>query len=475
MSREEKLAKNTFILAIGTFLPKFASIITLPILTDVNYLSKADYGTYDLITVLVSLILPSATLQIQTAAFRFLIDKRNDPKEIKTIVTNIFFFIIPTSLVALVILYFSLFKLDPIVRLVICLYFFADIIVNAARQVCRGIDRNLDYSISAILSALGKVIFTVTCVYWLKLELLGTVIALLAASTFSLLFLVFKAKLYRYVDVRSFSKVKLKEMLCYSWPMVPNSMSAWVMRVSDRFVVTLFMGVAANAVYAAANKIPSLLNLAQNTFTLAWQENASIVSKDKDASEYYSTMFKTMFDLMAGFFGVLIGITPLLFKLLIKSAYSEAYNQISILFFATFFFGMATFFGGIYVAYMKSRSVGITTAIAAAINLIVDFATIHWIGLYAASVSTLVSYVFLFVFRLIDVQKIVKVKYNVIHIIIVVIIMICESVLCFVNNLPLNIVNAVIGIILFFALNMGFVKNVINKVKKTVKGRLKKK
>lgn len=69
MSREGKLAKNTLILGVGTFLPKFASFITLPILT--GCLTKSEYGIYDLITVLVSLLLPVATLQIQAAAFSF--------------------------------------------------------------------------------------------------------------------------------------------------------------------------------------------------------------------------------------------------------------------------------------------------------------------------------------------------------------------------------------------------------------------
>ena len=62
MSREGKLVKNTLILSIGTFLPKLASFVTLPILT--AYLTKEEYGTYDLITVLVSLLLPAVTLQI---------------------------------------------------------------------------------------------------------------------------------------------------------------------------------------------------------------------------------------------------------------------------------------------------------------------------------------------------------------------------------------------------------------------------
>lgn len=79
MSREGNLAKNTGILAIGTFLPKLASFITLPILT--GYLSKAQYGTYDLIITLASLFLPAVTLQIQTAAFRFLIEVRSEEKK----------------------------------------------------------------------------------------------------------------------------------------------------------------------------------------------------------------------------------------------------------------------------------------------------------------------------------------------------------------------------------------------------------
>lgn len=260
-------------------------------------------------------------------------------------------------------------------------------------------------------------------------------------------------------------------MLIYSWPMVPNSMSAWVMRVSDRFVVTAVMGVSANAVYAVANKIPSLLNLAQSTFTLAWQENASIVSKDKDASEYYSSMFRTMFDLMAGFFGVLIAVTPLLFKILIRGDYAEAYNQMPILFVAMFFFSMSTFLGGIYVAYMRSKSVGITTMVAAAINLVTDIGTIHWIGLYAASSSTLVSYIFLFIFRIIDVQKIVRVRYSKRHLLLVISMMVLESALCFQQKTILNIVNAVFGIVMFFILNKSFVRTVLRKLLQKIRGR----
>lgn len=461
MSREGKLAKNTLILSIGTFLPKLASFVTLPILT--GYLTQTEMGIYDLITILESLLLPTVTLQIQAAAFRFLIDVRDDEEKVKEIVTTITAFIIPTSLISLVILYFCLGGTSSSIRILICLYFLADIFTNAARQVCRGLNENLEYSISAILSSLGKMIFAVICVYYLRAGLKGTVIALLMSSLFSLFYLMFRAKVYQYVVPGYFNAAKLSEMLRYSWPMVPNSMSSWVMRVSDRLVVTFFMGIEANAVYAVANKIPGLLTIAQNTFTMAWQENATVVSRDRDASEYYSSMFRTMFDLMAGFFGLLIAATPILFRLLIRGDYAAAYNQIPILFVGMFFFSMSTFLGGIYVAYKESKSVGITTTAAAACNLIVDIATIRWIGLYAASGSTLISYLFLFIFRSIDVQRIVKVKYSLTHILVILSIMAAESVMCFMQRPVLNVINLVLGFTVFMVINKSFVKAVLKK------------
>lgn len=462
MSRESKLAKNTLILAIGTFLPKLATFITLPILT--GCLTKEEYGTYDLITILVSLILPSTTMQIQTAAFRFLIEVRENKDKIKNIVSTIYIFILPISIVSLLILFLCLPGNQMNVKIMICLYLFADIIVNATRQMVRGLNKNIYYSISAIVSSLGKMVFALVFVMNLNMGLFGAVTALFGASTASLVVICIQSKILSYLRFEYFSKQCLKDMLSYSWPMIPNSMSMWVMRVSDRFVVTLIMGPAANAIYSVANKIPSLLTLAQTTFTMAWQENASIYSKDNDIGKYYSAMLYTMVDLIAGFFGVLIAATPLLFKLLIKGDYSEAYNQIPILFLGMFFYSISSFFGGIYVAYKATKSVGITTLVSAVINLAVNFALIKFIGLYAASISTLVSYVFLFLFRAIDIQKIIKLKIEGKHTCAVVFIMFAESVLCFMQNIYMNIINILIAVVVFVVLNRSLISIVVKKI-----------
>ncbi len=456
MNRENKLIKNTFILSIGTFLPRLAGYVTLPILT--GYLTKEQYGTLDLVSLLVSLLLPVATLQIHTAAFRFLIDHKHDREKAKLYFSNILAFVVPVSLVILLITYWVLPIESPALKIWICIYFLFDILVAEARQITRGLSRNLDYSISSIVSAMVRMVFIVLLVKALHYELTGAVVALAISPVLSLAYLFVRVRMYELIDFSLFDPQVLKKMLAYSWPMVPNNMSMWVMRVSDRFVVTLFMGVAANAVYAVANKIPSLLSLAQSTFTLAWQENASIVSKDKDAAEYYSKMFSVMLNLYAGFLGLLIACTPILFALLIRGSYEEAYQQMPVLFLGMFFSCMSTFLGGIYIAFKATKSVGISTMLAALCNFVVDLALIRYIGLYAASGSTLISYAFLFAYRMADVRKLVAIRYNVWQMIFTMSFLIVESALCYINSFYTNCVNVVLGTIIFLVLNKELVK-----------------
>lgn len=460
-NRQEKLVKNTLLLSLGTLFPRLANFITLPILT--AYLTKAEYGTFDLITVLVTLYLPAITLQIQTAAFRFLIDERDNAGESKSIISNIFAFTIPTSLAGLFVLWFFL-PAENDIKIFICLYFAVDIIVNTTRQITRGLQKNSIYSISAIVAAFGNMLLDVILIWWFRLGLSGAILALVISAVLSLVVNSFGINLLSFFDIHSISWSKICKILKYSWPMVPNNMSMWIMRMSDRLVVTAVLGLAADAVYAVANKIPNLLNVAQSAFTYAWQENASVVSKDKDAGEYYSSVFRSLFGLMAGLLGIIICMTPIMFKVLIRGDYMEAYDQMPVLFLAVFFYAMATFFGGIYVAYMRTKNVGISTAIAAICNLVIDIVLIRKIGLFAASYSTLVSYLLLFIYRMIDVQKIVKIKIDAKRFIAILCILVVECLLCYQKTVLFDAINVAIGFISFFCLNHDIIISMIKRI-----------
>lgn len=468
MNREKALAKNTFIIAIGTFLPKFSSIITLPIIT--GGLTKAEMGTYDLISTLVSLFLPVATLQIQSAAFRFLIDVREDEKETKRIITNIISFILPTSLIALTILYLCLGNVSLVIRWLICLYFFSDILMLSTQQIVRGLSNNKLYSASSVTISFSNMLLIVLTISVGKQGLVGVLASITIATTIGLILLLVKGHILSRIDLSLLSWKTLLEMLSYSWPMIPNSLSNWVLSFSDRAVLTAFMGLEANAIYSVANKIPALFTTVQGTFVFAWQENASLASKDSDADTYYAEMFDSIFGILVGIMALLIAATPILFWLLIRGDYKEAYYQMPILFMGMLFSSMASFIGGIYVAHKKTRSVGVTTILAAACNLVIDLVFVHKIGIFAASISTLVSYVFLTIYRMVDVQKFQKVKFNTGRFCLLIALLVLMCAICWIDTVALNVLNIILGCIIAVVVNRKIMKSILltlkNKMKK---------
>ena len=81
MSSEKEYVKNTVILLIGKFCTQFISLLLVPLYT--HYLIAKDYGTIDLLQTYITLFVPILTLKLDSAIFRFLVDRRNVDKDKK--------------------------------------------------------------------------------------------------------------------------------------------------------------------------------------------------------------------------------------------------------------------------------------------------------------------------------------------------------------------------------------------------------
>lgn len=466
MSREKELVKNTLILSLGKMLPKMTAFITLPILT--AKLTKVEYGTYDLISTLIMLVIPIATLQIQSAAFRFLIDCRGNEKKIESIISNIFAVTIPVTLIVSLLIQIFFKDFSIIVRGLIAVYFFVDTFYIVCGQIIRGIGKNKEYSLTSVIVSVINMSCILILVQIYEKGISGVLIALVLANTIGAIFLFVKGQVHRYIRISSISWIKIKELLSYSWPMIPNNLSTWVLKVSDRLVITAFLGVEMNAVYAVANKIPNLLAMAQSIMVMAWQENASMAVKDADATDYYSNMLDSVFDLMYGVTVVLIAATPLIFRILIRGDYNEAYYQMPVLILAMFFFVMSSFFGGIYIAHKKTTNVGISTMVAAIINIVFDLIFINIVGIWAGSISTLVAYVFLYFYRVLNVQKFQVVKCNLKKQGIQIITIVLMLIICFRRQLILNCINILLAICFSILFNKNTVTIILKKIRNKV-------
>lgn len=463
MSREKDLAKNTLIIAIGTILPKITSFITLPILT--ASLTKAEYGTYDLITNLISLVMPFVTIQVQSAAFRFLLECRGDKRETDSVITNLLCFVSGTSLIASVILFFALRKIGTVLRLLICLYVFADTFILAVRQIIRGFSLNKVYSLGAALQSVVNTVLIVLTIGVADQGLAGLMLSFVVAILLGILFMFIKGSILSHINFSLLSKAMLRKMIGYSWPLVPNVISDWVLRVSDRAVIVYFLGIESAAVYAVANKIPSLLSLIKTTFTFSWQENASLASLDGDEDKYFSSMLDVIVRILSGVTALLVAFLPIMFALLIRGDYGSAYRQMPILFMGTLLSILSVYLGGIDVAHKRTKSMGLTTSAAAAVNLAVDLLLIKVIGIYAGSVSTLVSYLFLVVYRMYHTKKFHKIYYDFKKMSVYGAVLIILCVLCWFDNFYLNLLNMVLGTAFAVVINKGLIKSTVVSIK----------
>jgi O-antigen/teichoic acid export membrane protein len=463
MQREKRLAVNTMILSLGTVLPRLASFITLPIYT--MALTMTEYGAYDLIAILASLAAPAVTLQIQAAAFRFLIGEK-DNRVISEIISNVFFFLLPVSLLSFIAVFALLFSLSPYVRLLISLYLFFEIFIVMMQQIIRGMGKNKEYAISAMVNTGANVLLAPVFLLWLKWGLAGLLISLSCAFLFTLIYISFQVKIARYIRFSLIGKNCLRSLIKYSFPLVPNALSLWIVRVSDRLLLTAFIGIESAAVYAVANKIPQLISITQNTLGMAWQESASIAKDDSDSLSYFSRVFHFQFYLLGGVTALLLGFSPVLFSLLVRGQYGEAYMHMPILYMAIMFYGVSSYYAGIYAAHKQTRQVAISTVLAALINIAVGLAMISRYGIYAATVSTLASYLFLALYRMNDTKKLRKITYEGKKMTGMIALLLAACALFYIDNLPAKAGNMFLGIVIAALYNSFMIKAALRMIKR---------
>ena len=204
----------------------------------------------------------------------------------------------------------------------------------------------------------------------------------------------------------------LKNVRDYSIPLVPAQLSWWVVGVSDRTIISFFIGVAANGVYSVANKFSTLIATFYNIFNMTWSESVSLHFNDEDRDEFLSETFDLVLTLFISVCLCLIAFMPIVFPIMVGNQYGAGYYQIPILVIAVLFQVVTGLYSVIYLAIKKTKENAKTALLAAIINIGINLIFINYIGLYAASISTLISYLAMAVYRYADVKKYVNITLN---------------------------------------------------------------
>jgi len=409
MSKKSELFFNTFIIAIGKMSTQVISVFLLPLYT--TMLSTQEYGTYDLIITITTFLAPVVTLLMEEAMFRFLIDCKTK-KETKNVISQTFSYIVRSTFIFSILIGIigAIFKVQYTGIFII--YLIAVIVMLLMNAITRGLGKIKLYSGANVLLSLLTIFLNVLFVAWLKIGMEGLLWSVIISNIIVSIFLFIKLKIYKLVSLKKANNNKtMKEMVKYSIPLVPNSLSWTIINLSDRLIVSSFLGTAANGVYSMAYKFPNYMDTLYSFFYTAWKESASKALNDgEDERKFYNSIYKTVKNFMYAIVTGLIACLPFIFPILIKGEFQEAYYYAPVLIIATYFSNMSSFFGGIFSAYKNTKVMGITTIISAIINIIINLIFIKFIGIWAAAISTLVATFFVYIQRRTKIKQHVKIK-----------------------------------------------------------------
>lgn len=467
MSKQKELARNAIILTFGKICTQFVSFLLLPLYTAL--LLPEEYGIVDLFNTYVTLLVPLFNWQFENGLFRFMLDCRGEQKKQKQLFSTVFSVnFLQIIIYGIAYLIFSRY-IHSEYKIFLALDVIANILLNTLLQFPRGLGKNATYSFASFFSAASTVGLNVLFIAGFRWGAYGLFWATLMGKVLTCIYLVFATKVWQYYSIKSVNKETFKDVFAYSLPLVPNNLSWWVVGASDRTIVSRFISVTANGIYSVANKFSSVYITFYNVFNLSWTESVALHLKDADGEEFIEDTLNTIFKLFSCICVGMIACMPFVFPIMVNQQYHDAYYQIPILLIAVLFQVIVGLYSAIYVALKKSVEIAKTSFGAAIINVAVDLILIKMVGLYAASISTLVAYATMAIYRYFDLKKYVTVILSKKVILLTIAIFAIVTTSYYYNIFVVNIVVLILTVVYSVLLNKDFIKSasrtVLSKVK----------
>ena len=404
--RNKYLLKNTVIFSIGNFGTKIISFFLVPLYT--NILTTREYGTVDLIYTIGMVLVPLLTLNIGESIMRFALDKDADcDKIMSTGITKLIF----GAIIGLLILPIAnLF--ENVSNYSIYIYLYTLTLAFSQIFLCylRGKEFLLKYSIGNIIQSLTIAIFNIIFLIGMKKGIEGYLMAYILANVCTGLYGFWAGKVNLVIKKYSIDIELSKNMIKYSVVLIPNSFMWWIMNSSDRMMVSAMISVTANGVYAVAYKIPTLLSTITTIFNQAWSYSAIREDESEDKEEYNNRVYENLVTIVIVVATGLLMIMKPFLSVYVGKEYYAAWHYVPYLIVGFVFMTLGSFIATSYTVHKDSMGFLISGTVGAIINLILNFILIPMMGVSGAAFATCISYFGVFVYRIKDTQKYIKLR-----------------------------------------------------------------
>ena len=457
------LARDTLILAFGSSLSKYLSVLLIPIYS--RFISPADYGVLSLIAIVGLILNALCTLALTNGISRYIYFSDDEKVTKESVIWSPLILVFFNSLIILgIIVFFHEFfsfqvfgseKYHSIFLIVIVTIFFTNFnsigisILVFEKKVKKVVTLNL---LTVLLQGGLGIYFVV----FLNKGLEGIIEAALISSII-IFFTTYYLSISNYKI--EFNLSILKKQVKFSLPLLIAIIAFFFINSSDRYFLNLYLPLSEVGLYNIGYQGALFILILVDGFSSAWPPFYYSNNQNGDAQRLcYPVLL--IFSFAAFIFILFISLfAPFVLKFLTPIEYHQAYTVVPFVAFAYALKGPYIIF--LMGLLMKNKTFIqlILECIAAVINVLLNIYFINLIGREGAAISTLICYGFLSLSTFLAVQHINKIhKFNISRILFmtfVIFLISCSSLFNEnINNYEILSILIFLGLSFYFSFNI---------------------
>jgi O-antigen/teichoic acid export membrane protein len=408
------LMNNTILFALSNFGAKIISLIIKP------YLSyalgdPAVMGVQSMMQQVTNLMIPAVSLGVSFAIIRFGLDKKTDKGAVFT-----------NGLATIALGFFLMLLAYPLVRRIpdagnYLLLLYLSVLCSCLRTLCTQFIRarmlNRLVALDGVVTSASLLGFFFLFLNVLHLGAAGYMLGVICSDALSTVLVFTLGGCGHYLNGKKFSAKLWKEMLRYCLPMIPASISFWVINASDVFFVNAMcggMGGRTGNEWAGLLNVgyfmPALISTIGQIFYEAWQLSA--VTEEENRTAFFSKVFhiyaSVMFCCSAG---VIWLCRPLMH--LFKANFYDAWQFVPFLALGAMCTCFNLFLNSVYVVYKRSTQSLWTMLSGAVLNLVLNYIFIRLWGPVGVTPASFLSLLLVFVLRAYSTRGLLEIDFHI--------------------------------------------------------------
>jgi O-antigen/teichoic acid export membrane protein len=421
LDKIKSLSKDTMIYGTSTIIGRFLNFLLVPVYT--NIFLPGEFGIVANVYAYIAILNVFFSVGLESGYFKFAstVEVGTEKENFSHPFLGIFFnsFILSAILFVFAEKFTYLFQIDVsrayLLRYTAAILFF-DALVLVPFGYLRLKHKPKQFALIRVINISTNVALNLILILGFKFGIESVFISNLVASAVTFILLspiVIKNITFTY------NKALVKELLRFSLPYIPAGISANIIQVINRPILTALTDDATVGIFQANYRLGIFMMLFVSMFEFAWRPFFLQNAREKNAKDIFSKVM-TLFILVSAliflfltFFIDNIAHMRIPFKgYLIGKAYWGGLNIVPVILLGYLFYGIyINLMAGIYIR-KKTKYLPYITGVAAVINVICNFALIPKLNMMASAIATLLSYITMVIGIFIVSQKYYKINYE---------------------------------------------------------------